>query len=45
MLSDSFIAMTTLILALLFMAGINSFVLLFIASAFRSAGKPVPKLD
>ena len=38
MLSDSMIAVTTLILAFFFMAGYNSIILLFIASAFRAIG-------
>lgn len=38
MLSDGFIAVTTLILAIIFMAGYGSIILLFVASALRAVG-------
>lgn len=41
MLSDSLIAITTLILAILFLAGYNSIWLLFLASALRAIGSGI----
>src|SRR5512143_1787710 len=41
MAADSFIALTTLLLAILFLMGYDSIGLLFIASAFRSIGSGI----